>query len=62
MAEVHVTLSEEERAFLADFLEQALKEVLVEEHRTRSLTYRDNVLRQEQLIKAVLSKLGRAPT
>jgi hypothetical protein len=57
MAELRVTLTDEERAFLVDFLESALKGVLVEEHRTRTPSYREVVLRQENLIAGLLSKL-----
>ena len=54
-------LTEEERAFLVDYFESALKETLVEEHRTRKPTYRENVMRQENLIVGLLSKLQELP-
>jgi hypothetical protein len=59
MAESQLTLTTEERDFLVDFLETALKDTRVEEHRTRTLSYRELVLKQEHLIAALLSKLGR---
>lgn len=61
MADLQLTLTEEERAFLVDFLESALKGTLIEEHRTRKPTYRETVMRQENLIAALLSKLGGSP-
>jgi hypothetical protein len=60
MAEVHVTLTAEERQFLADLLEILLKDTRVEEHRTRSPGYREHVLHRGELIAALLSKLASA--
>ena len=57
MAELQLTLSDEERDFLVSHLQQALKETLVEEHRTRNLAYREGVVRQEQVIQDLLQKL-----
>jgi hypothetical protein len=62
MAELQLTLTDEERAFLVDILETSLKNTLVEEHRTRTPTYREKVLHQENLITQVLGKLKHAPT
>ena len=61
MAEVHLTLTDEERQYLKDLLEVTLKEMRVEEHRTRTPTYRQHVLHQEELIQALLNKLRRPP-
>jgi hypothetical protein len=61
MAELQLTLTDEERTFLADLLETALKETLVEEHRTRTLSYRELVQRQEHLIAQLLDKIRQAP-
>jgi hypothetical protein len=61
MDAVHVTLTDEERAFLVEVLESALKETLVEEHRTRKPTYRETVVRQEEMIDRMLKKLRPAP-
>jgi hypothetical protein len=33
----------------------------VEEHRTRTPTYREGILRQEEWLVAILSKLGKPP-
>lgn len=57
MAEFHFTLSEEEREFLANHLERALKETLVEEHRTRNLSYREGIVQREALLQQILAKL-----
>jgi hypothetical protein len=62
MAELQLTLSDEEHAFLVEYLERKLKEVLVEEHRTRTLSYREFVQHEEDLIKQVLDKLKRVGT
>jgi hypothetical protein len=61
MAESQLTLTDAERGYLASLLEQALKDTRVEEHRTRTPTYRQHVLQQEDLIVALLRKLGRPP-
>jgi hypothetical protein len=61
MAESQLTLTAEERAFLIGLLEMTLKETRIEEHRTRTLNYRQYVLEKEQIIAAVLSKLGKPP-
>ena len=60
MAEFQLTVTAEEREYLRDLLERTLKETRVEEHRTRTPTYREHVLHQEDLIQAVLKKLGAA--
>jgi hypothetical protein len=61
MADSQLLLSDEEKTFLVGLLEVALKDTRVEEHRTRTLSYREHILHQEELIAAVLSKLGRPP-
>jgi hypothetical protein len=58
MAEQQLMLTAEERKFLAELLSRVLKDVQVEEHRTRSLSFREIVVREEKMIKALLSKLG----
>jgi hypothetical protein len=62
MAELQLTLTAEEHEFLAGLLETMLKEKRVEEHRTRTLSYRQYVVHEEDLIRALLSKLGRPPS
>jgi hypothetical protein len=39
-------------------MERTLKEMRVEEHRTRAPTYREHVVQQEELIAGLLRKLG----
>jgi hypothetical protein len=60
MAEFTLTLSAEERAFLAELLNVILKETRVEEHRTRAPTYRATVLHKEDMLASVLKKLGQS--
>lgn len=62
MAELQLKITKEERVFLTDFFEAALKETLVEEHRTRRPTYREILMREENLITGLLSKLKELPT
>ena len=57
MGELQLTLTAEEREYLVNLLETVLKDTRVEEHRTRTPSYREFVLRQEELINQVLSKL-----
>jgi hypothetical protein len=59
MAETQLTLTADERDFLAGLLELVLKDTLVEEHRTRKPIYREHVVHQEGLISGLLSKLGK---
>ena len=61
MAEFQLTLTAEERQYLVDLLNVAMKERRVEEHRTRTPLYRENVLHQEAVIANLLSKLGQPP-
>jgi hypothetical protein len=58
MSDLQVTLTPEERECLVRILEMTLKETRVEEHRTRTPSYREYVLQEEKLIEALLSKLG----
>lgn len=59
MAESSLNMTDEERRFLVELLEIALKDTRVEEHRTRTLTYRDHILHREHLITDLLQKLGK---
>ncbi len=56
-----LALSAAERSFLVQTLESALKNHRVEEHRTRTPTYREQVLEEEKLIEQLLIKLGHSP-
>ena len=57
MGDLQFTLSDAERQFLINHLEAVLKERYVEEHRTRTPSYREEILRQEALIQQLLTKL-----
>jgi hypothetical protein len=59
MADVQLSLSDQERAYLVELLERQLKETRVEEHRTRNPSYREHVLRDESVMESLLTKLGR---
>jgi hypothetical protein len=61
MAESSLTLADEERAYLVELLERTLKDARVEEHRTRAPTYREHVLKREDVIVGLLKKLGKPP-
>jgi len=61
MAETQLTLTADERAYLTSLLETTLKDARVEEHRTRAPSYREHVLRHEQVIMSLLNKLGQPP-
>jgi hypothetical protein len=62
MSESQLPLTAEERSFLTELLQEALKATRIEEHRTRTLSYREIVHRKETLISALLGKLGPVPT
>lgn len=57
MTELQVTLSDQERQYLVNLLETTLKDVLVEEHRTRTPNYREDIVHREEIIHALLAKL-----
>jgi hypothetical protein len=62
MADVSLTLTSEEQAFLADHLEVLLSQTLLEEHRTESSSYRKHIHRHEQIVEALLAKLRTSKT
>jgi hypothetical protein len=57
MAELQLAVTTEERDYLLDLLEMVLKETRVEEHRTRTPSYREHVIHREELILSLLGKL-----
>jgi hypothetical protein len=61
MADMPLTLTTDECRWLATFLESSLKDVLVEEHRTRTPSYREHIVHNEEMIRSLLNKL-RQPT
>jgi nicotinamide riboside kinase len=54
-----ITLNEEERTQLVNFLEQALRDKRVEIHRTEASNYRERLSRQEAVLRGLLDKLRR---
>ena len=61
MAELQLALTIDEREYLIQVLETALKNHRVEEHRTRTPTYREHILAEERLLSQLLTKLGKPP-
>lgn len=57
MEEFTVTISAAERVMLVELLDSALRETLVEEHRTRNPTYREGIIHHEALIAGLLTRL-----
>lgn len=58
MADVQLTISADERQYLLELLQTALKDTEIEEHRTRNPSYRQHVLQHENVINSLLKKLG----
>jgi hypothetical protein len=58
MSDFHLRLTQGERDFLVEHLQQVLKETLVEEHRTRNLSYREGVVEREELLRDLIAKLN----
>lgn len=61
MAELQVTLTAEESQYLLDLLQKTMNDMRIEEHRTRTPTYRDHVLHQEAIAEGLIHKLRQAP-
>jgi hypothetical protein len=61
VADTQLTLNAEERDYLVQVLTTALKNHRIEEHRTRTPSYRENILKEEDLLARLLTKLGQAP-
>jgi hypothetical protein len=60
MAEFNLMFTDEESRVLTAHLDQALKDMLIEEHRTRAPTYREGVLQKERVLRGVLNKVRQA--
>jgi hypothetical protein len=58
MAEHPLVLSDEEQQYLVTRLRSALEETRVESHHTRTSAYREQVRREEALLRGLLAKLG----
>lgn len=54
---ITLTLTGEERTELVRLLEQTLKEKLIEEHRTDALSYRKEIIHEEEVLKSILQKV-----
>jgi hypothetical protein len=54
-------LTAEEREYLVDLLKEVVKEARVEEHRTRSPSFREHISRREDVLSTVLQKLEMVP-
>jgi len=61
MTDLQITLTAEEREGLVRLLETALKDTRIESHRTRTPTFREHLLHQENVIMSLLTKLGQPP-
>jgi hypothetical protein len=62
MSDMQITLSSAERDYLVDVLQTVLKNTRIEEHRTRTPSYREHIEQHEALIENLLAKLGKPPT
>jgi hypothetical protein len=60
MTDIQLNLSDQERKYLTDFLQSELKETRVEEHRTRTPSYREHIVQREDVIRGLLAKLAAA--
>jgi hypothetical protein len=58
MANLQLTLSDEEQSFLAHFLEKSLQDLRIEEHRTRAPDYRQLIIDKEEVASSLLKKLS----
>jgi len=58
-SEFSVCLTEEERAQLLTFLEQALRDKQIEVHRTEAFQYRERVQHEEDVLRRLVEKLRR---
>jgi hypothetical protein len=54
-----LALTEEERELLLLFLDQALRNKLIEEHRTDALAFKELVRHQADLLQGIIDKLRR---
>jgi hypothetical protein len=59
-ADFTVTVSEEERTELVRLLDQTMRDTRVEAHHTHTPGYREDVLRQEGLLRGLIAKFSRS--
>jgi hypothetical protein len=57
MTDLQLNLTEAERQFLIELLQESLREIEIEEHRTKTLGYRKLILNQEAMIQRLLDRL-----
>jgi hypothetical protein len=57
-SEPTLALSASERDFLVDLLRTVLKDSRIEEHRTRTPSFRTLIVEREKMIASLLQKLG----
>lgn len=62
MADFTMAVTADERQFLLDLLEASLKNLRVEEHRTRAPSFREHIIKQEAALESLLKKLQHAGT
>jgi hypothetical protein len=62
MNEIHLSLNAEERELLKKLLEREISQRLIEEHRTRTPSYREYIEHDESVLRGVLAKLNDAAT
>jgi hypothetical protein len=60
MADFNLTLTDEECHALTAHLDQLLRDMLIEEHRTRTPKYREGVMQKERMLRGVLNKVREA--
>ncbi len=60
MAEIRITLTEEEKDYLLRFLQSAMGETRVEVHRTHTPAFRETVLAEEKLLRGLIAKLEKS--
>jgi hypothetical protein len=61
MVDSYATFTDEERDTLVALLQDRLKALLIEEHRTRAPSYRQHLLHNEDILRSILVKLGGSP-
>lgn len=58
MTDLSLDLNAQERKYLAELLEAELSQTRVEEHRTRTPSYREHIVQQVEIIEGLLQKLA----
>jgi hypothetical protein len=60
MPDTQLALSTEEKTFLVDFLQAVLRDTRIEEHRTRTPSFREHIVQKEHMVEGLLTKLGQS--